>query len=64
MHKWFFVRCQSGCEDSVRKQLELRIKLAGLQDIIPQVLVPFERVTDLKGGKKRMVSTASSTPAT
>jgi transcriptional antiterminator NusG len=40
----------------VRKQLELRIKLAGLQDIIPQVLVPFERVTDLKGGKKRVVN--------
>jgi transcriptional antiterminator NusG len=55
-YKWFFVRCQSGCEDSVRKQLELRIKLAGLQDIIPQVLVPFERVTDLKGGKKRVVN--------
>ena len=56
MHKWFFVRCQSGCEDSVRKQLELRIKLAGVQDIIPQVLVPFERVTDLKGGKKRVLN--------
>jgi transcriptional antiterminator NusG len=56
VHKWFFVRCQSGCEDSVRKQLELRIKLAGVQDIIPQVLVPFERVTDLKGGKKRVLN--------
>ena len=55
-HKWYFVRCQSGCEDSVRKQLEMRIKLAGVQDIVPQVLVPFERVTDLKGGKKRVIN--------
>lgn len=55
-HKWYFVRCQSGCEDSVRKQLELRLKLAGVSDIVPQVLVPFERVTDLKGGKKRVVN--------
>jgi transcription termination/antitermination protein NusG len=55
-HKWYFVRCQSGCEDSVRKQLEMRIKLAGVQDIVPQVLVPFERVTDLKQGKKRVVN--------
>ncbi len=55
-HKWYFVRCQSGCEDSVRKQLELRVKMAGLQDIVPQILVPFERVTDLKGGKKRIVN--------
>ncbi len=55
-HKWYFVRCQSGSEESVRKQLELRIKTAGVQDIIPQVLVPFERVTDLKGGKKKVVN--------
>ena len=56
VHKWYFVRCQSGSEDSVRKQLELRIKSAGIQDVIPQILVPFERVTDLKGGKKKVVN--------
>jgi len=56
VHKWYFVRCQSGTEDSVRRQLEMRIKMAGLSDIVPQVLVPFERVTDLKGGKKRVVN--------
>lgn len=55
-YTWYFVRCQSGREDSVRKQLETRLKVAGLQDVIPQVLVPFERVTDLKNGKKRVVT--------
>ena len=55
-HKWYFVRCQSGSEDSIRKQVEMRVKLAGLQDIVPQVLVPFERVTDLRGGKKKVVN--------
>jgi len=55
-YKWYFVRCQSGREDSIRKQLETRISMAGLQDIVPQIIVPFERVTDLKGGKKRIVS--------
>src|SRR4029078_8563495 len=30
--------------------------MAGLSDIVPQVLVPFERVTDLKNGKKRVVN--------
>jgi transcription termination/antitermination protein NusG len=53
---WYFVRCQSGREDSVRKQLETRLKVAGLSDVVPQVLVPFERVTDLKNGKKRIVT--------
>jgi transcriptional antiterminator NusG len=55
-NKWYFVRCQSGREDTVRKQLESRLKVAGLQDLVPQVLVPFERVTDMKAGKRRIVS--------
>ncbi len=55
-YKWYFVRCQSGREDSIRKQLETRITVKGLQDIIPQILVPFERVTELKGGKRKVVS--------
>ena len=55
-YKWYFVRCQSGREDSIRKQLETRIGVKGLQDVIPQVLVPFERVTELKSGKRKVVS--------
>ncbi len=55
-YKWYFVRCQSGREDSIRKQLETRINVKGLQDIVPQILVPFERVTELKGGKRKVVS--------
>ncbi len=55
-YKWYFVRCQSGREDSIRKQLETRIGIKGLQDVIPQVLVPFERVTELKSGKRKVVS--------
>ena len=55
-YKWYFVRCQSGREDSIRKQLETRINVKGLQDIVPQVLVPFERVTELKSGKRKVVS--------
>lgn len=54
--KWFFVRCQSGREDSIAKNALSRLKIAGLQDVVPQILVPFERVTDLKNGKKRVVN--------
>lgn len=54
--RWYFVRCQSGREDSIRKQLENRINVAGVQDVVPQILVPFERVTDLKNGKRRVIS--------
>lgn len=55
-YKWYFVRCQSGREDSIRKQLETRINVKGLQEVVPQVLVPFERVTELKSGKRKVVS--------
>lgn len=55
-YQWYLVRCQSGREDTVRKQLETRLRVAALQDVVPQVLVPFERVTDLKGGKRRVVT--------
>lgn len=53
--KWYFVRCQSGREDSIARHAITRLKMAKLEDIIPQVLVPFEKVTDLKNGKKRTV---------
>jgi transcriptional antiterminator NusG len=54
--KWYFVRCQSGREDSIARNALTRLKIAGVQDLVPQVLVPFERVTDLKNGKKRVVN--------
>jgi len=54
--KWYFVRCQSGREDSIARNAITRLKIAGLQEVVPQVLVPFEKVTDLKKGKKRTVN--------
>jgi transcriptional antiterminator NusG len=54
--RWYFIRCQSGREDSIARNAVTRLKIAGLQDVVPQVLVPFERVTDLKGGKKRTIN--------
>jgi transcription antitermination factor NusG len=54
--KWYFVRCQSGREDSIARNAITRLKVAGVSDLVPQVLVPFERVTDLKSGKKRVVN--------
>ncbi len=54
--RWYFVRCQSGREDSIARNAMTRLKIAGLHDVIPQIVVPFERVTDLKSGKKRTIN--------
>tara|TARA_R110002126_G_scaffold120107_1_gene261163 strand:- start:12263 stop:12814 length:552 start_codon:yes stop_codon:yes gene_type:complete len=54
-YKWYFVRCQSGREKRIRDNAQNRLKVAGAEEIIPQVLVPYELVTDMKGGRKRTV---------
>lgn len=54
-YKWYFLRCQSGREKRIRSNAEQRIKVTGLQDVIPQLLVPFELATVMRGGKKRTV---------
>ena len=53
--KWFFVRCQSGREKRIRDNAINRLKVAGCLDVIPQVIMPYELVTDMKRGKKRTV---------
>lgn len=54
-YKWYFVRCQSGREKRIRDNALHRLKVTGATDVIPQVIVPYELVTDMKGGKKRTV---------
>lgn len=53
---WYVVRVLSGREESVRDNLIRRIKAEGLEERIPQVVVPVERVTEVKGGKKRVTN--------
>ena len=54
-YKWYFVRCQSGREKRIRDNATHRMKIAGVEDVIPQMLVPYELVTDMKRGKKRTI---------
>ena len=50
--KWYVLRVISGKEKKLRDIIEKEIKLSGWADIIPQVIVPTEKVYKLKGGKK------------
>ena len=51
---WYVLRVQSNREDSVRESLEKRVKMAGLDERISQVVVPSEQITEIRGGKKRV----------
>ncbi len=50
--KWYVVRVQSGREEQVRDGLVRRVKAAGLEDSISSVIVPTEKVTEIRGGRK------------
>ncbi len=54
MKKWFVLRVQSNKEDKVRRTLEECIKARGLETKVSKVLVPTEKVSEIKGGKKRI----------
>ena len=51
--EWYVLRVASGRESTVRGALLKKIQLADLQEQVPTVLVPTERVSEIKGGKKR-----------
>lgn len=50
--KWYVVHAYSGFEKSVQRNLEDRIKRAGMQDKFGRILVPVEEVVEMKGGQK------------
>jgi len=50
---WYAIRVQSNKEDSVRRSLEAKIKLRGLGRKITQVVVPTEKIAEIKNGRKR-----------
>jgi transcriptional antiterminator NusG len=52
--KWFILRVQTGRETSVRESLLKRVEAHKLQDIVSRVIVPSERVSEIRGGKRRV----------
>ena len=53
--RWFVLRVASNLEKKMRDKLERRIAAAGLEELVPSVLVPTETISEMKAGKKRVV---------
>ena len=51
---WYILKVQSNREDSIRDGLARRVKIAGLDEYFGEIIVPIEKVTEFKGGKKRV----------
>lgn len=52
LKKWYVVRAISGQENKVKNYIETEINRLGLGDYISQVLVPTEKVVQVREGKK------------
>ncbi len=50
--KWYVVRAVSGQENKVKSYIETEVKKLSLDDYVSQVLVPTEKVVQVKDGKK------------
>lgn len=51
--KWYVVRTYSGHENKVKAYIENEITQAGLADRVGSVIVPSEKVFEVKDGKKK-----------
>jgi transcriptional antiterminator NusG len=52
---WYILKVQSNRERSIAEALERKIRIEGLDRFFDQVIVPTEKVTEFKGGKKKVV---------
>ena len=50
--KWYVVRAVSGQENKIKAYIENEISRLGLNDYVEQVLVPTEKVIQIRKGKK------------
>jgi transcriptional antiterminator NusG len=50
--QWYVVKVQSGREESIKEALERRVKIEGLEEYFGQVIIPIEKVTEMRNGKR------------
>ncbi|HVT30578.1 MAG TPA: transcription termination/antitermination protein NusG [Lacipirellulaceae bacterium] len=52
---WYILKVQSNRERSIAEALERKMKIEGYERYFDQVIVPTEKVTEFKAGKKKVV---------
>jgi transcriptional antiterminator NusG len=54
--QWFVIHTLSGQEQKVKESIEKRLKAEEMEEYIREVLVPMEKVVDVRGGKKTVTN--------
>jgi transcription termination/antitermination protein NusG len=49
---WYVVKVQSGREESIKEAIERRVKIDGLEEYFGQIVIPMEKVTEVKNNKR------------
>lgn len=52
--KWYVIHTQTGSEERVKSSIERRAESNNMKDLIVQVLIPTEQVSEVKEGKKKI----------
>jgi transcriptional antiterminator NusG len=50
--RWYVVKVQSGREESIKETIERRVKIEGLEEYFGQIIIPVEKVTEMRNGKR------------
>jgi len=50
--QWYVVKVQSGREESIKEAIERRVKIEGLDEYFGQIIIPVEKVTEMRNGKR------------
>jgi transcriptional antiterminator NusG len=50
--RWYVVKVQSGREESIKEAIERRVKKEGLEEFYGQIVIPTERVTEMRNNKR------------
>lgn len=53
--KWYVLRVPTNKEDSIKQSLERQVKAKGLENLISRVLVPTEKISEIRSGKKKVL---------
>jgi transcriptional antiterminator NusG len=56
---WYVLKVQSSREDTIRDALERRVKIQGLQPYFGRIVVPTEKITEIRNNKKKVVERKS-----
>src|SRR5271167_2518099 len=51
-NQWFIIQTLSGQENKVKESIEKRVKADEMQDYVKEVLVPMEKIVEVRNQKK------------